>query len=894
MSSGGDVVIKWEFDFLKPGETKRIKLKVLVEPDIEGSSTLLNEAKVEAYDFRWEGNLYQDEDTYKTHVLKDEIDLWVIIKKGPDKVLPGTIIRYTICYGNSSNVDLRDILIIDTLPPGVGYSWHTEPDSFVWKEGNKYIWEISELPAGISKSFKLGCYVSSKVAASTTLTNKVEIKSKHIIPGVVDIMPNNNTDTWQTHVEEEPEPDLFVKVKASKQRLRPGEGKSVTIFYGNKGTGVAEDVELDYWCGGRIIGPEDTIFLGDLQPGQTGKLSYDVRADNLQENGVGYESADIYCENEEKDESNNYRRFGEQIALSTDPNDKLSSPQDFISHGEEITYTIRFENVATATIPAQYITIEDSLPAELDWGTFFPGRVSIGTATYDSIEAFNASGRGSLTLTYNPSTGKIRYKFDLGDDYGTTGLKPNQNPPEGEGWVEFTIDTIATLTTGTKITNTATIQFDWNEWMETPAATNIVDLTPPTSTVKPLPAISTSTTFLVEWEGQDLAGVEQGRMREYNVYVSDNNGTPTLWQTVDVWDSLSPTFAGSAQFKGEYGHSYGFYSQAMDVRGNLQSTPSTPQASIKLIAENIEIKASGKIAMEVDGSVTLSCLAKGTDSSVLATWTLTGDIGSLSATSGTETTFEAKAIGKGIITAFDGTSTAQIPIVVGECVDEIRTWTGTLTATWGTATARFGTSSREVYLIPIGTVSSAILQSLAGNIGIGMKINAYGTSATEITGTLTNPVQIMFNYDEAVLGNIDERTLMLHLSSDGNIWKLVVDSNRDADANIVYGTITHLSFVAPAGKSKITAATSDLTQVFVYPNPCYASRGQQLHFKRLTAQCTIKIFNIVGELVKEIEHNNGTDEEVWTNPGSIASGIYIYLITNNQGQKAIGKLGIIK
>ncbi|MBI4777980.1 T9SS type A sorting domain-containing protein, partial [Candidatus Desantisbacteria bacterium] len=75
------------------------------------------------------------------------------------------------------------------------------------------------------------------------------------------------------------------------------------------------------------------------------------------------------------------------------------------------------------------------------------------------------------------------------------------------------------------------------------------------------------------------------------------------------------------------------------------------------------------------------------------------------------------------------------------------------------------------------------------------------------------------------------------------------------------------------------------------PNPCL---GQQIHFKGLTPHATIKIFNIAGELVKEIEHNNGTDEEVWINPGEVASGMYIYLIMNDKEQKITGRLGIIK
>jgi len=86
----------------------------------------------------------------------------------------------------------------------------------------------------------------------------------------------------------------------------------------------------------------------------------------------------------------------------------------------------------------------------------------------------------------------------------------------------------------------------------------------------------------------------------------------------------------------------------------------------------------------------------------------------------------------------------------------------------------------------------------------------------------------------------------------------------------------------------------DYGNVIAYPNPCQVYLGQQVHFKGLTPHATIKIFNIAGELVKEIEHNKDTDEEVWTNPGEVASGMYIYLIMNDKEQKATGRIGIVK
>ena len=136
---------------------------------------------------------------------------------------------------------------------------------------------------------------------------------------------------------------------------------------------------------------------------------------------------------------------------------------------------------------------------------------------------------------------------------------------------------------------------------------------------------------------------------------------------------------------------------------------------------------------------------------------------------------------------------------------------------------------------------------------------------------------------------IKEKDLIIYQWEEGN-W-IPLDTTIIEAKNIAWAEVHHFSTFTLAGTPTIK---NNLMEVIVYPNPCRVYLGQQLHFTQLTAQCTIKIFNIAGELVKEIEHTNGTDEEVWTDPGKIASGVYLYLIMNDHDQKATGKFGIIK
>jgi len=90
---------------------------------------------------------------------------------------------------------------------------------------------------------------------------------------------------------------------------------------------------------------------------------------------------------------------------------------------------------------------------------------------------------------------------------------------------------------------------------------------------------------------------------------------------------------------------------------------------------------------------------------------------------------------------------------------------------------------------------------------------------------------------------------------------------------------------------------SDFTQVKAYPNPFRGDKHNQIIFDNLTANVRIRIYTLGGELVKEISEQVG-DKAYWDvknqNEGKVASGIYIYYITNPKGQEKKGKVVIIK
>ncbi|MCX6921777.1 MAG: hypothetical protein NT154_00935, partial [Verrucomicrobia bacterium] len=124
------------------------------------------------------------------------------------------------------------------------------------------------------------------------------------------------------------------------------------------------------------------------------------------------------------------------------------------------------------------------------------------------------------------------------------------------------------LPTGTLITNMATIFFDRNEPIPTPTVTNTVDGVAPTSTVSALPTLTLTTALTVCWSGKDDSG--GSGVGQYEISVSESNGTPVVW--------IPATTNTSAQFQGQPGHTYGFYSRAYDNAGNREAAHTSPDA----------------------------------------------------------------------------------------------------------------------------------------------------------------------------------------------------------------------------------------------------------------------------------------------------------------------------
>ncbi|MFN6540285.1 MAG: pre-peptidase C-terminal domain-containing protein [Nostoc sp. EkiNYC01] len=284
-----------------------------------------------------------------------------------------------------------------------------------------------------------------------------------------------------------------------------------------------------------------------------------------------------------------------QIRTSIDPNDIIGpagyGTQGYFTPYQTLPYLIRFENQASATAPAVFVTVTHQIDADLDLSTFELGDFGFGDIYIDvpdGLQTYNTRVDLRDTIGYyvdfnaslNTTTRTVTWKLttidpatgDLPTDPDAGFLPPNNATHDGEGFVNYSIKPKVNLTTGTQIDALASIVFDTNDPINTPLWRNTVDISDPSSTVSALPSTTTTPNFNVSWSGTDNGS----GIASYDIYASVNGGAFTLWK-----DDITAT---SAQYSGAAGNTYRFYSIAKDNVGNLQAVPLTAQATTQVVA----------------------------------------------------------------------------------------------------------------------------------------------------------------------------------------------------------------------------------------------------------------------------------------------------------------------
>jgi uncharacterized repeat protein (TIGR01451 family) len=202
---------------------------------------------------------------------------------------------------------------------------------------------------------------------------------------------------------------------------------------------------------------------------------------------------------------------------SWDPNEKEAWVQ-YAMPGEVVRWTIHFENMDTATAPAQEVFINDQLPAELDWSSVRMleagfDRYSIpftarGSATTLRESIIIPDYRPEVTQTLevrvdafiNPQSGALNWAFtsldprtgDYPEDPLAGFLPPNDGTGRGEGYVIFEARILPDVPLNTPVHNEADIIFDTNPPINTGVETVIAGPDPADISAIFLPFITTN------------------------------------------------------------------------------------------------------------------------------------------------------------------------------------------------------------------------------------------------------------------------------------------------------------------------------------------------------------------------------------------------------------------
>lgn len=221
-----------------------------------------------------------------------------------------------------------------------------------------------------------------------------------------------------------------------------------------------------------------------------------------------------------------------------DPNEKLVIAERYILPNQALVYPIHFENIGE--IEAKDVFITDTLDPNLD---------------ITSLEILTPNGS-----SFDPVTRTVKWEL------------LNRNLPPGESDnVLISIKPLPGLPSGSEIRNKADIQFEVFDIFTTNEVINIIDTTPPSSHMIPLPTTTTNLEFPISWAGTDSIG----EIANYSIFVAvDGSGFSLLAERIPDTTMM---------FNATPGHTYSFLTIAEDLAGNIEIKDAVAEATIEVI-----------------------------------------------------------------------------------------------------------------------------------------------------------------------------------------------------------------------------------------------------------------------------------------------------------------------
>ncbi len=281
------------------------------------------------------------------------------------------------------------------------------------------------------------------------------------------------------------------------------------------------------------------------------------------------------------------------VGSSVDPNEIIGSygygNEQYIDLNQRMNYTISFENLETAMLPAQIVNVYDTLDiTKFDLSTFELQGITIantyipvppGLTEYYTRHDMrpNYDFEVGISAKLNTDTGVIHWQFvtlEPNSDYSINNpidgfLPPNTDAPNGEGSVAFGVSLRNDLANNDVIENRADIIFDTNEAIITNTWLNTIDIESPVGSVDAISLIN-DTTFTVNLNGIDTGS----NIRYYELFVSKDE---------DSFVSVGNIYGDNITYTGELYSNYAFCAIPVDSVGNRQLKDILEEKSITLI-----------------------------------------------------------------------------------------------------------------------------------------------------------------------------------------------------------------------------------------------------------------------------------------------------------------------
>ena len=280
----------------------------------------------------------------------------------------------------------------------------------------------------------------------------------------------------------------------------------------------------------------------------------------------------------------------------------------YIPPARDFSYRVEFWNHEDATAAVQEAFVVDTLDVRFQDSTlsltgfgFLDHVVPLEGGPYFNVDV--PMPESSLVVNvegkYDPVSREISWAFRAldpvtrelpGEERPLTGFLPPITESGTEvGWVGYTIQSEAGLPTGTQLKNQAFVNFDRQPrvqpdtcyWCPAPKEgpwVNTIDAGAPQSSVLPLAEKQMRSSFLVSVSGQD--DTNGSGVAYYSIYVRDRTDIDADFSK---WLHSSED---SAEFIGQWGHTYEFYSVAVDNVGNRESPPTAPDAITTVAASD--------------------------------------------------------------------------------------------------------------------------------------------------------------------------------------------------------------------------------------------------------------------------------------------------------------------